>query len=120
MSENNQIMPNKVKAFVPVMLDKERRLKLDSNAMIAFEEQTGKSWLTGSVNPSKLKYKEWCILVWSMLLTDDPALTLKQVQDFADLMVMRRLTPYVVKAINIALEADEEDKAPLAESPQPG
>ena len=111
---------NQVKPFVKVTLDKERNLKLDMNAMIAFEEATGKSWLKGDVNPDKLKLKEYCTLIWSMLLTDDPALTLKQLIAMTDIMTLKRLSPFINQAVCIAMEIDREDAPPLAESPQPG
>jgi hypothetical protein len=109
---------NQVKPFVKVMLDKERNLVLDMTAMIAFEEATGKSWLKGEVNLNSMKLKDFCTLLWSMLLTDDPSLTLQQVITLSDLNTVKRLTPPITQAINLALKDEEQkEKSPLTQSP---
>ena len=101
---------------VTITLDKERKLILNMRAMIAFEKATGKSWLKGEVDFDGLTLENYCTLIWAMLLTDDPKLTLNQVIDMLDVFSMDNLS--VVKAINLATH--REASPPLAVSPPNG
>jgi len=58
--------------FVNIVLDRERRLKLDLNALEEFEKVSGKSLsdLGDGVDTVTMKY-----LIWATLLHEDPDLT---------------------------------------------
>lgn len=58
--------------LVPIVLDKERNLKLDLNALEAFEKVSGKSLsdLGDGIDTVTMKY-----LIWATLLHEDPDLT---------------------------------------------
>lgn len=59
---------------IPIDLDKPRSLRLDLNAMEQFEEVSGKS-----IAEISGRIKDIKILLWAMLLHEDPELTLEQV-----------------------------------------
>lgn len=63
--------------MVAIKLDRERHLQMDLNAMIAFEEATGKSFLDiaslNSMGPKELR-----ALLWASLKHEDPELTLEK------------------------------------------
>ena len=65
-------MADKNTPFVKVVLDKERNLKLDLNALEEFEKVSGKSLsdLGDGVDTVTMKY-----LIWATLLHEDPDLT---------------------------------------------
>lgn len=61
---------------VAIELDKTRHLKLDLNAMAAFEEAAGQSMFTLKENMSARHLRA---LLWAALLHEDRELTLEQV-----------------------------------------
>lgn len=71
-------MPNKANAKVPIILDKPRHLLYDLNALAAFEEATGKSFL-GGMSLEALTTKDLRALIWAGLLHEEPELTLQYV-----------------------------------------
>jgi hypothetical protein len=64
-------MSSKEQAWVSIHLDKERRLKLDANAICSFEEAMGMG--IGDALTSG-KFASIRGLLWACLLRDDPAL----------------------------------------------
>ena len=62
---------------------KERRLKIDLNAMINFKHVTGKSFLKG-FNMADLDEEDLRALIWAGLLKDEPTLTLETVGSWID------------------------------------
>lgn len=70
-----------IKAISPtvkVTLDKERNLLMDLNAMVAFEDATGKSMLNMETWKS-LSAKDIRALLWACLIHEDKILTIEQV-----------------------------------------
>lgn len=63
---------------VKVKLDKERTLRLDLNAMVRFEQASGKSLLKQSTWDT-LSIADIRSLLWACLLHEDPELTVEQV-----------------------------------------
>ena len=62
---------------IPIVLDKERHLRMTLNAMIQFEELTGKEFT--KLKLSEMTIKDMRILLWLCLLWEDPALTEEEV-----------------------------------------
>ncbi len=69
-------MADKNTPFVKVVLDKERNLKLDLNAIEAFEKESGSTLadLGEGMNTTTLKH-----LIWASLLHEDPDITPRDV-----------------------------------------
>lgn len=61
---------------IPILLDKERHLRMTLNAMIQFEELTGKEFT--KLKLSEMTIKDMRILLWLCLLWEDPELTEEQ------------------------------------------
>ena len=79
---------DKVRPAVPILLDRERKLCFDFNAMIAYEEATGKSLLeVKNINVlfASPTLKSLRALLWACLVDDDETLTLKQVGSMLNL-----------------------------------
>jgi len=69
-------MRNPVAPSVDIKLDKKRKLILDLNAMVAFEDEAGKSVAEIGANMSM---KDMRALLWAALLAEDPDVTLDTV-----------------------------------------
>lgn len=114
----------KVNPEVPIVLDKERHLLFDLNAMVAFEDVTGKNLfkrgisaaLAKNMSPTDLR-----TLLWACLIHEDETLTLKQVGGWVHFGNMLAIAAKVSEAFSVALpEGSSEDKRPLAKSPRTG
>lgn len=88
-----EIMP-----LTAIMLDKERRLKLTLNAMIHFQQITGKDLLKG-INIENFELADIRALIFACLLHEDKALTLEAVGDMITPANMRAVMDSVVTAI---------------------
>jgi len=117
-------MTSKVRPEVTIMLDKERHLKLDLNAMVAFQEETGKNLfsqksielLANDMNPKDLR-----AMLWACLLHEDEKLTLKQVGSLLEVGNLQQVMEKLTEAWTAAIPTGEvTDKAPLAENPPTG
>jgi len=65
--------------MVTIMLDKERHLLLDINAMVKFEEITGKRlFVEGELKAKDLTAADFRALIWVMLIHEDKDFTLEQ------------------------------------------
>ena len=71
-------MPSKANPKVAITLDKPRTIMFDLNALAAFEEVTGKSFLNG-LSIQALTTKDLRALIWAGLLHEEPELTLQYV-----------------------------------------
>ena len=113
---------DKARPQVKVMLDRERTLVLDLNAMAAYCEATGKSFLRGEVDMAKINEVELRALLWACLLTDDPGLTREQVGAMVNVGNMPGVAAKLFQAVTNSLPESEAagGKAPLSESQQPG
>lgn len=103
-----------------VMLDKERTLRMDFNALAKAEEITGKNWMTAE-SWKTLSAKDYRALTWACLLDEDPSLTLEQAG--------KLLTPRNEKEVSDALlgmyivqgsEAIDNEKEPIKDFPNGG
>jgi hypothetical protein len=69
---------------VPITIGgKERHMKMDLNAMIAFKHVTGKSFLKG-FNFDDMDEEELRAFIWATLLKEEPTLTLEIVGGWID------------------------------------
>lgn len=107
---------NKANPLVPIQLDKPRHLKLSLNAMIKFQEETGKSLKDGTLEDVTLE--DLRALLWACLLHEDKTLTLDEVGEMVDMT-----TIFLIEAsLNAAMEAadtevSDSDPLPSAEKP---
>jgi hypothetical protein len=114
-------MTDKARPGVRIMLDRERILSLDLNAMIAFEEATGKSFLAGEVDVENIGQKELRPLIWACLLSDDPELTQREVGVWINLANAGTLIRAFRESLRLSLPGKEAvERRPLAVSPPPG
>jgi len=112
-------MPNKVKSKIPIMLDKERHLLMNLNAMVSFEEATGKSLFQG-IDPKGMTAKDFRALLWACLLHEDESLELKDVGKMIHAGNMGELSEKIAQAWEIASPEGKGDKDPLAGNPLGG
>jgi len=111
-------MGNKAKPLIPIELDKKRNFLYDLNAMISFEEITGKNTLQG-INPADLSAKDFRALVWACLIHEDKELTLEQVGAMFHSRNMDEMANRLSAALEAAIPEGDKD-APLAGKPPPG
>ncbi len=112
-------MPDKVKPAVSITLDKERHLLMNLNAMVSFEEATGKSLFQG-IDPKGMTAKDFRALLWACLLHEDESLELKDVGKMIHAGDMGELSGKIAQAWEVASPEGKGDKDPLAESPSSG
>lgn len=107
---------SQIKPAVTITLDKKRHLLLNINAMVAFEDATGKNMLQGA-NLDNFSAKDFRALLWACLIHEDRDLTLENVGAMIDTSNMTEVVGKLTEAWNLAMpEAKEAD--PLAKSPQ--
>lgn len=106
---------NKAKPGVKIILDKERTLKLDLNAMVAFEEASGKNLLDGSFQSSSMSPKDLRTMLWACLVHEDDALTEKQVGSWITVSNMVEIASKLNEAFEVAMPESEgkEGKKPV-------
>lgn len=90
---------------VPIELDKKRTLRLDLNALAAYEEATGQSVTEIGVTINSVRGLR--AMLWGMLLTDEPELTLVE----AGALVDPRNIEMVKEKISAALAAGVPQEA---------
>jgi len=114
-------MQNKARPGVKIVLDRARTLKLDLNAMAAFEEATGKNLFGGAFENGAMSATELRAMLWACLLHEDETLTLRQVGAWITADNMLEIKGELDKAFEIAVPESEGDgAAPLVEAPPPG
>lgn len=121
MSKKDEVM--KIRPAMPIMLDKERHLLLDLNAMVAFQEETGKNLFDASVTKAlKTSFgpKELRVLLWACLLHEDENLTLKQVGSWLHIGNMDGIADKLMLAWSAAMPEGGKDDAPLARESRTG
>jgi hypothetical protein len=92
---------------VKVKLDRERTLRFDMNAQVAFEEVTGENTLDGTFLKKKVTAKLTRALMWSCLIHEDPTLTIEQVGAL--------LTPKNAAGLSASLKQALADSVPEGE-----
>ncbi|RJX18503.1 MAG: hypothetical protein C4570_06390 [Ammonifex sp.] len=104
MSNLADIRPKAVK----VVLDKERTLKFDLNAFAALEEEQGS--VEAALDAlAKGSVKALRAVLWSGLVHEDEALTVKDVGRLITLADLQRVTEAVNEAISQALPQPEKN-----------
>jgi len=112
---------SKVKPVVKITLDKERTLKLDLNAMVAYEEATGSNLLDGSFLSSGMSAKELRTMLWACLLHEDDTLTEQQVGSWVNPANLVDITSKLDEAFEVSLPKSEgEETGPLEKTPPTG
>lgn len=112
---------NKTKPEVKIVLDKERALKFDLNAMVAFEEATSKSLMNGTFDSKKMSTRDLRAMLWACLIHEDDALTEKHVGSLITPDNMLEITSALNEAFEVAMPESEDKKTPpLAEKPSGG
>jgi len=112
-------MPDKVKPAVSITLDKKRHLLMDLNAMVSFEEATGKSLMQG-IAPDSMTAKDFRALLWACLLHEDESLKLEDVGKMIHAGNMGELSEKIAQAWEVASPEGKGTKDPLAGSPPGG
>ncbi len=100
-------MGNPTAPKTKITLDKERNLLLNLNAMVAFEEETGKSLLSAA-SLSEMGMKEIRALLWACLVHDDESLTLKQVGDMVHAGNLEEISKSIEQAFGAAMPEPEK------------
>ena len=96
---------------IKVKLDRERTLRFDMNAQVAFEDATGENTLDGAFWKKKMTAKITRALIWACLVHEDPALTIEQVGAFLTQKNFERVTIALNKALIASMPKDNEEDA---------
>lgn len=112
---------NRARPGVKIILDKERTLKLDLNAMVAFEEATGKSFAEGSFERGEMSPRDLRAILWACLIHEDETLTEKQAGSLVTVGNMVEVASKLNEAFEVALpEREGGETGPLAAKPRRG
>lgn len=106
---------NKAKPVVKIVLDKERSLKFDFNALVAIEEATGGMISSLAKKGRPLRYLR--VLLWAGLLHEDETLTEKQVGSWITPENMKMIDEKISQASQLANDDEVEGKDPLPNGP---
>lgn len=110
----------KIKPAVTIDLDKERHLLLDLNAMITFQETTGKNLFsaqTGESLSKEMSPADLRALLWACLLHEDEKLTLKQVGSWIHTGNMMEIANKLAETWNKAMPENTGEGAGEAADP---
>jgi hypothetical protein len=112
----------KAKPDVIINLDKPRKLRFDLNAMVAFEQSTGKNLFNDNVFQSKMSIADIRALLWACLqgdFQDNEELTEKDVGALVTMDNLMEVSTQLGKAFQLAMPGLSKDNGdPLAEKPQ--
>lgn len=112
---------NKVKPEVQITLDKERTLKFDLNAMVTFEEATGKSLMKGQLKSEDMGPRDVRVLLWACLLHEDETLTERQVGSWITVDNLMAVVEKLNEAFEVAMpESEGKQTVPLVRKRQRG
>ncbi len=117
MTSKNKIQ---VRPAVKINLDKERTLKLDLNAMVAFEEVTGHNLMKGQFKSDDMTPKDLRAILWACLLHEDENLTEKQVGSWITAENMEEIAEHLNESFELAMPQSEGKNVPLAKKPPHG
>jgi hypothetical protein len=104
-----------IKPTVTIILDKERHLLLSINAMVSFEEATGKNIMQG-LEMDRFSAKDLRALLWACLKHEDPGLTQEAIGDLIHAGNMTEIITAITEAWSKAMPETKTD--PLTKSPQ--
>lgn len=91
---------------VIINLDKPRKMKLDLNAMAAYEETTGKSAFDIGKNVSATNIRA---LLWAALIHEDDTLTIKDVGALLHMGNMQAVSEKITQLIQTSTEQSETE-----------
>jgi hypothetical protein len=107
---------SKTNPGIKIVLDKERTLLLDLNAMVSYEEVTGKSLF--NADDKSMGARELRAYLWACLIHEDESLTLKQVGSWINTDNMAEVAQRLTEARNEAVpETTGETAGPLPSHP---
>lgn len=108
---------NKARPDVVINLDKPRVLRLDLNAMVIYEELTGRSLFDGSFSGANLSAKDMRSMLFACLLHDDPTLTLEVVGSLISVDNMTDVASKLNETFEVAIpKAKRKSGHPLPKS----
>jgi len=107
----NEAKPNEAKPDVKIMLDRERVLRFDLNAMCEFETTTGQDLFDGGFPGTKMTFVIMRFMLWACLLDEDPTITLKQVGRLIGIWNMNYVTSRLSLAYEVAIPKQPEGKS---------
>lgn len=94
---------------VLINLDKPRKMKLDLNAMAAYEEATGKSAFDIGKNISATNIRA---LLWASLIHEDDTLTIKDVGAMINTSNMQEISSKINQLVTTSSETGEKTENP--------
>lgn len=110
---------NPTQPTVKIILDKERRLLFDFNALAQMEKVTGKSFLSGELWDN-LSATDVRALVWAGLLDEDPEITLEEVGKMLHMGNAMKMLEAVKEAWDLSMTGEaSKEESPLTESQSP-
>jgi len=111
---------SRITPTVTVNLDKERHLRYDLNALVDIEEATGKPLSEIFTDTANMSMKNFRILLWAGLKSEDPALTREQLGAMIDVSIFAELKDAIGQAV-FASQPDQATGEPKnEESPSDG
>lgn len=106
---------DKMRPAVTIMLDKERHILVDMNALFNYEGLTGRG--IGEINLKKMT--DLRAMLWASLLHEDEALTLEQVSSMMKIDNVKNIGDSLLQAFTKAMpdaKGGAKKNAPLAGS----
>lgn len=116
---NGNGMGNKARPVIPIMLDKQRNLKLDFFTLMTFEEMTGRNILREESFWLNMNMTEVLTLMWAGIRWEDPKLTFEQFVEIVaeSSMNLDKLVDTLNDAIDLAFpdldKVNTEEEPPL-------
>ena len=112
---------NKTRPSVKITLDKDRTLLFNLNAMVSFEEATGKNLMDGTFDSKDMSLRDLRAILWACLIHEDETLTEREVGSFITPDNMIRVTSVLKEAFEVAMpESEGKKEGPLAKKPPNG
>lgn len=109
---------------IPLMLDRERHLRLDNAAMLLAERELSRLWdrkislFSVLASADGLGLNDLSVLLFAALLHEDPSLTLLKTQDLMDMQRLPEMINAILAAWNAAtmpvVTSQETADGPLA------
>jgi len=113
---------NKAKPGVKIILGgKERTMTLDLNAMVAFEDATGKNPFSKEFQSRNMSPRDIRAMAWACLAHADNTLTEEQVGSWVNASNMEETTIKLNEVFEVSASGSEGKKTdPLAKTPPAG
>ncbi len=99
---------------VKILLDKERTLRFDFNACVAYERETGQSISALKDNPGFTSIRA---LIWAGLLHEEPKLTIERAGAMLDLADLEVYSEAIAEAMTRAFTKSGSGTRPEASDP---